>query len=197
METIAEWVAPAATMIAATIVALNLGARITGWGFIVFTVGSLGWIILALATGQQGLLVTNILLTLINLIGIWRWLGREAKLADGAEAAALASRHGPDETLTPLALLIDCPVRDPAGKNIGRCAGGMIDRDNGTVRYLVIREGGVGGVGERFHALSWDELRIGNDAIDTALDCDSLAALPEIDAQNWPASPVEPAVAGT
>ena len=46
METIATWVAPIATTIAALMTASNLGSRITGWGFVVFTLGSLGWITL-------------------------------------------------------------------------------------------------------------------------------------------------------
>ena len=45
MESIAGWVAPVATTIAALMTASNLGSRITGYGFIVFTVGyaSIGW----------------------------------------------------------------------------------------------------------------------------------------------------------
>ena len=41
MESIATWVAPIATTIAALMTASNLGSRITGYGFIVFTIGSL------------------------------------------------------------------------------------------------------------------------------------------------------------
>ena len=37
MENIASWVATVATIIAALMTASNLGARITGYGFIVFT----------------------------------------------------------------------------------------------------------------------------------------------------------------
>ncbi len=43
MESIATWLAPIATTIAALMTASNLGTRITGWGFVVFTVGSLAW----------------------------------------------------------------------------------------------------------------------------------------------------------
>ena len=75
----AGWLAPAATMIAAMMTAANLGARVTGWGFVVFTVGSIGWCAIALSTGQQNLLWTNGFLTLVNGVGIWRWLGRKAR----------------------------------------------------------------------------------------------------------------------
>jgi len=40
MESIATWVAPIATTIAALMTASNLGSRITGYGFIVFTTAS-------------------------------------------------------------------------------------------------------------------------------------------------------------
>src|SRR3954468_3755271 len=84
---IAGRIAPAATMFAAMMTAANLGARVTGWGFVVFTIGALGWIITALATGQQNLLVANGFLLVVDVIGIWRWLGRQARYADGAQLA--------------------------------------------------------------------------------------------------------------
>ena len=87
MEDAAGWIAPIATMIAAMMTAANLGPRVTGWGFVVFTVGSLAWSTVAIATGQANLLWTNGFLTLVNLVGIWRWLGREAKYDDGAKTA--------------------------------------------------------------------------------------------------------------
>src|SRR3546814_2616505 len=37
---------------------------------------------------------------------------------------------------------------------------GMARCDNGRISYLIVREGGVAGVGERLHALTWDELRM-------------------------------------
>ena len=43
-RSIAGWVAPVATTIAALMTASNLGSRITGYGFIVFTIGSIAWL---------------------------------------------------------------------------------------------------------------------------------------------------------
>ena len=40
MDNLAIWVAPIATTLAALMTASNLGSRITGYGFIVFTIGS-------------------------------------------------------------------------------------------------------------------------------------------------------------
>src|SRR6202007_1871385 len=87
----AGWLAPAATMIAAMMTAANLGARVTGWGFVVFTVGSIGWCAIALSTGQQNLLWTNGFLTLVNGVGIWRWLGRKARYEAGGKSAEVRS----------------------------------------------------------------------------------------------------------
>jgi DNA-binding transcriptional LysR family regulator len=65
---IAAWVAPAATMIAALMTAANLGARLTGWGFVVFTLGSICWSWVGYSSGQSNLLASNSFLTLINLV---------------------------------------------------------------------------------------------------------------------------------
>lgn len=91
MEAVANWVAPIATTIAAIIVAANLGTKITGWGFIFFCVGSVGWMIVGAVTGQANLLWQNALLFVVNLIGVWRWLGIRARYEKGAGAATATS----------------------------------------------------------------------------------------------------------
>ena len=84
MDQIASWVATIATILAACMTASNLGSRITGYGFAVFTIGSIAWLALGLLTGQPALVWTNIVMTGLNLFGIWRWLGRQAKVEEGA-----------------------------------------------------------------------------------------------------------------
>ena len=91
MEAVANWVAPIATTIAAIMVAANLGAKITGWGFIVFSVGSVAWIVIGAATDQPALLWQNVFLLVVNLVGIWRWLGIRARYEKGAGAATETS----------------------------------------------------------------------------------------------------------
>src|SRR5947209_12411375 len=88
-----SWIATIATIIAASMTAANLGARITGYGFCVFLVGSLAWLATGLLTGQSALTWTNVVLTVLNVFGIWRWLGRQAKVEEGARAAAEASEE--------------------------------------------------------------------------------------------------------
>jgi membrane protein implicated in regulation of membrane protease activity len=94
-----SWFATGATIAAALVTASNLGARITRYGFIIFLFGSLAWLATGLLSGQPALTWTNAVLTILNIWGIWRWLGREAKLEEGGEAALEASRDTPGEAL--------------------------------------------------------------------------------------------------
>src|SRR4051794_22235505 len=115
-----SWVATIATIIAASMTAANLGSRITGYGFCVFLVGSLAWLATGLMTEQPALVWTNGLLTVLNIFGIWRWLGRQAKVEEGARSASQASELTPGEALFPISLLSRAPV--VGGKSeLGRC----------------------------------------------------------------------------
>jgi hypothetical protein len=91
VEQIANWVAPVATTIAAVMVAANLGSRLTGIGFIAFAIGSIGWIVIGYTTGQMNLVWQNAVLFLVNVLGIWRWLGLRARYDKGAAAATRAT----------------------------------------------------------------------------------------------------------
>jgi hypothetical protein len=87
LEQIASWVAPIATTIAALMVAINAGSRITGFGFIVFSIGSIAWAMVGYATDQMNLVWQNVVLLVINIIGVWQWLGLRARYEKGAQAA--------------------------------------------------------------------------------------------------------------
>lgn len=91
MEEVAGWVAPVATTIAALMVAVNKGARLTGYGFIVFSIGSIAWGIVGLASGQMNLVWQNAVLLVINLIGVWQWLGLRVRYSKGASVAVQES----------------------------------------------------------------------------------------------------------
>ncbi|MDB5685191.1 MAG: PRC-barrel domain containing protein [Sphingomonas bacterium] len=186
MEDIAGWIAPIATMVAAMMTASNLGARFTGWGFVVFLVGSLAWVTVAAASGQQNLLWSNLFLTAVNIVGIWRWLGRQAKLEDGARAATERSAAVPAPTLFSAAMLQDHALAGPGGEPVGRVAGAMAECDTGRIAYLMIGEGGVAGVGERLHILPWDQVEIRGDTLRSTLSAESLRALPVVPADQWP-----------
>lgn len=121
MEDLIGWVATIATVTAALVTASNLGSRITGYGFAVFTVGSVAWLALAYLTNQPALLWTNILLTGLNLFGVWRWLGRQSRIEEGASLAAEKSEYTPGETLFAVSTLLRASVQSHSGDEVGNC----------------------------------------------------------------------------
>jgi hypothetical protein len=186
---LAGYVAPAATMIAACMTAANLGPRVTGWGFVVFTVGSLAWCAIAFASGQQSLLLTNGFLTLVNIVGIWRWLGRIARFDDGARAAEEKSRTADTATLVNVGTIAGRGIVDKDGAKIGAAVGVMAAADSGKIAYVVAGLGGVGGIGERLVALPWDRLdQHGTDLV-LELPAEAIGSLPDLDPEQWPHRP--------
>lgn len=178
----AGWIAPAATMIAAVMTAANLGTRVTGWGFAVFAIGAIAWMIVAAATGQRNLLLSNAFLLLVDIVGVWRWLGRQARYEAGADAAVDRSR----EPLFALTRLEGMAVNDADGATIGHVVEAMARCTSGAPVYLVVREGGLGGVGERLHALDWSEVALGDGGIETRLTGTALSARSVLEPGRWP-----------
>jgi hypothetical protein len=187
MEQIASIVAPAATTIAALIVASNLGARITGLGLIIFTLGSIAWSLLGLATGQPNLLWQNVILTGLNLFGVWRWLGWQARLEQGGEAAAEESRDEPGETLFPVSLLTKGRVVTRDGVEAGSCVDAMAGCSSGRISYLVVAEGGVIGVGQTLRRLPWTGCSVEEEAVRAPLPQAQFCALDVLEPDHWPA----------
>lgn len=183
----AQWIAPAATMIAAMMTAANLGARTTGWGFVVFTAGSICWAAIGATTGQSNLLATNAFLTLVNLVGIWRWLGRQAKYQDGARTAAAQSEEGEGASLVPATGIWGLPVTDAAGDAVGTCVEALIDRRHGQIDYIVVASRNAIGLDEALRGVARNRCRFGADTIALTIDRDSFAQLPVIADRNWPA----------
>ena len=181
-----SWVATVATVLAALMTASNLGPRITGYGFCVFLVGSLSWLAVGLLTDQTALLWTNAALTLLNIFGVWRWLGRQARIEDGATRAAEESERSPGESLFPVSLLIKARIVDKHGNALGKCVDAMAGSASGQLRYVVASEGGVAGVGESFRRLPWRRARMDFDNLVT--DIDSLDRLEKIAIGEWPAN---------
>lgn len=78
-----QYYGAAAATIAALIVSLNLGRRITGWAFVLFVTSSIaliGWGFLA--RDSEGIGFQNIALLAINLVGVWRYLFSKHKPRD-------------------------------------------------------------------------------------------------------------------
>lgn len=186
---LAGWVAPIATMIAAMMTAANLGARVTGWGFITFTIGSIAWSVVAITTDQDNLLWTNGFLTVVNAVGIWRWLGRRARYDDGGQAATEKSAQAPSPTLFALGALSGRTVTGPDGLALGTIVDGMMRCPDAGLAYIIISQGGVGGIGESLRALTPDELCFGPDHVTSRIDAATLATRPTLAPDDWPVRP--------
>ena len=66
-----EWIAMGTGIVAAIMVSADLGRRITGFAFIVFAVSSTCWVVIGLSDDEAPLMYQNIVLTVINFIGIY------------------------------------------------------------------------------------------------------------------------------
>jgi hypothetical protein len=80
METlipVLKWLAAGSGMIAAFLVSLDSGRRLTGWGFVIFVGSSICWIAGAVLTGDGALGTQNAVLLGINLFGVYRYLVRK------------------------------------------------------------------------------------------------------------------------
>jgi len=181
-----SWFATIATIIAASMTAANLGSRITGYGFAVFLIGSLTWLATGLLTHQPALVWTNGVLAFLNVFGVWRWLGRQARVEEGAKAAAEASERTPGEALFAVSLLTRAPV--VAGSSeLGRCVDAMAGCHSGKLGYVVVSQGGVAGVGETLRQLPWGAAHIDGDKLVTDLDSRQFNRLDELERDQWPA----------
>jgi hypothetical protein len=186
METTLSWVATIATIVAASITASNLGSRITGYGFIIFTIGSIAWFGLGLVTGQPPLIWTNAVLTFLNLFGVWRWLGRQAKVEDGSHKAARASQDTPGEALFPVSLLATAKVRS-ADAELGRCVDAMAECTSGRIAYVMVSEGGIAGAGETLRRLPWSALHAEGDEFVSRYDQTQFREIEPVPKDQWPA----------
>lgn len=72
-----------AATLAALIVSLNLGRRITGWAFVLFVTSSVALIFWGfLSKDSEGIGFQNVALLGINMVGVWRYLISKHKPRD-------------------------------------------------------------------------------------------------------------------
>ena len=69
------------TVLAASLVAANLNARITVAGFMIFFVASIAWMVDGWLETKASLVIRNVILLMINVIGVWRWFPKAEKEA--------------------------------------------------------------------------------------------------------------------
>ena len=74
---ILEWYAAGAAVVAAAVVAMDLGRRATGWAMVLFVTSSLAFIAYGLVDEEGALATQNFILLGINLIGVYRYLIRK------------------------------------------------------------------------------------------------------------------------
>jgi hypothetical protein len=67
------------TVLAASLVAANLNARITVAGFMIFIIASIAWMIDGWPETKASLVIQNVILLVINVIGVWRWFPKAEK----------------------------------------------------------------------------------------------------------------------
>ena len=180
-----SWVATIATVLAAFMTASNLGSRVTGLGFAVFTIGALCWMRVGILSHEPALVWTNAVLTALDLFGVWRWLGRQARVEEGARTASEASEHTPGEALFPVSLLGRATVRT-GSKQLGHCIEAMAGCRSGKIDYLVISEGGVAGVGERLRRLPFADAHVEDDEVAVHLAPGQFCRLEELQRDEWP-----------
>jgi len=69
------------TVLAASLVAANLNARATVAGFMIFIVASIAWMVDGWFESKASLVIQNVILLLINTIGVGRWFPKAEKEA--------------------------------------------------------------------------------------------------------------------
>lgn len=180
-----SWVATIATIIAACMTAANLGSRVTGYGFAVFTLGASCWLADGILSHQPALAWTNAVLLVLDVFGVWRWLGWQARVEEGARSAAAASESTPGESLFPASLLSRAPVRC-GNAEIGTCVDAMTSCGSGRIAYVVVSEGGMAGVGETLRRLPWNNAHVEGEEVVANLNLDHFRKLETLAKDDWP-----------
>lgn len=85
-----EWIAAIGTMLAAGLVAADLGRRVTGWGFVLFCAVAVTWIVIGMTTNAMPIAAMNAVLLVINVYGVWQYLlsPKNRKVMDRLEPVA-------------------------------------------------------------------------------------------------------------
>lgn len=87
-----EWFSAIGAIVAAGLIAADLGRRLTGWAFVLFVAVSLSWVVSGTLNRTWPLVVQNGLLTLVNAWGVWQFLLSPTKKREIALQQNLAKR---------------------------------------------------------------------------------------------------------
>lgn len=91
------------------------------------------------------------------------------------------------EVLTAKTLMNE-PVRNRQGEDVGNVEDYMLDLNSGCVQYAVLSFGGFLGIGEKLFAIPWSALTLDTERHHFILDVDKdmLDRAPGFDKNNWP-----------
>ena len=89
-------------------------------------------------------------------------------------------------TLLGAGALLEAPVHGNAGKAIGKVAEVMFEGGAGRIAYVVVAAGGVLGIGETLHAVSWCDFIVHPDSGRLSLDTVALDPATAFDKDHWP-----------
>lgn len=95
----AKWIGTSAGVSGAVMVALNLGLAV--YGFALFLVSSLLWSMIGLVQREASLLVLQGTCTVINIVGIYRWLGSSFCVVLRSVCCWFFGRHRPQSRRIP------------------------------------------------------------------------------------------------
>ena len=189
MDGITGWLASSATIAGGLTVALNLGSRVTGWGFVLLTLGSACWSLNAMQNQNTSLLVANLTLAAVNAFGIWRWLGRRRMIEKGSAAATKQSAAASVPTLVSAASLLEAPVHLSGARPFGTVVDLMLRCGEQDLAYAVVAFDGIGGLGEELRTVPAEHLRLDPAGLHCDLAEALIRALPATDPAAWPAAP--------
>jgi uncharacterized membrane protein YphA (DoxX/SURF4 family) len=92
-----EWIAAIGTILAAALVAADYSRRVTGIGFVLFSVVACLWVYSGLtAPDGMPLAIQNGVLVVINLFGVWQYLLSRKKKREIEKAEELAEQAKQD-----------------------------------------------------------------------------------------------------
>ncbi|HEU5274212.1 MAG TPA: hypothetical protein VFU97_11165 [Xanthobacteraceae bacterium] len=74
MQEVLRWCASLLTILPGIVIAARVRPIWTGWAFVALTAGAIVWIAVASVAQDYALLAQNIAITVINCLGIYRWL---------------------------------------------------------------------------------------------------------------------------
>ncbi|MGV3555218.1 MAG: hypothetical protein ACO1OD_08175 [Croceibacterium sp.] len=96
-----EWIAAIGTMLAAALIAADLGRKVTGYGFVLFCAVSVTWIVSGLTSNAMPIAAMNAILLLINAWGVWQYLlsRKNREVMERVEPVQQAIEHEVEEEI--------------------------------------------------------------------------------------------------